>query len=340
MLLLVGLTNASVFLIKHGIHHQRPDHITDIWHSFSFPSGHTAGTTAMVIFLSMLLKNHPKQHWIRPLAWLWIALMGLSRLILGVHWPSDIIGGILLGLAVAKFVIVSYQSRQRPSIHPEQLLWRILACFVFCAVLMLTIEYPKLDLPPKVPQKILTIGHDTWWQAHQPKPLSAFRNNRFAHPTSPFNIQISGDIKRLQQELTLMGWVTYPAADSFKNMIIRNRNPRNHLPLSNLLHLNKPPILIMIQPDNPPVILRLWLSQVQLTNGKPIWIGTVNRIRPDYHRFLPHWRYTRWIDFHDGLDRLLTVTGHHPCTTIVKKDTKVGKKMNWNNRVLLIDGPS
>lgn len=67
--------------------------------SFSFPSGHALGTLVLYGFLAYLLVNkYPKFRLIiYAIAGLIIAVIGLSRLYLGVHWPTDIIAGYAIG---------------------------------------------------------------------------------------------------------------------------------------------------------------------------------------------------------------------------------------------------
>ncbi len=67
--------------------------------SFSFPSGHALGTLVLYGFLAYLLVNkYPKFRLIiYAIAGLIIAVIGLSRLYLGVHWPTDIIAGYGIG---------------------------------------------------------------------------------------------------------------------------------------------------------------------------------------------------------------------------------------------------
>lgn len=64
----------------------------------SFPSNHTASTFAF--FMGLLLIGHP----LAPIAGLWTLLIGFSRIYLGVHFFSDVLGGMLVG-AVSPFIV-------------------------------------------------------------------------------------------------------------------------------------------------------------------------------------------------------------------------------------------
>lgn len=70
--------------------------------SFSFPSGHAMGSMIFfgsLIFLMPLITNHRLlRSFLKSLCFGMIFLIGLSRIYLGVHYLSDIIGGYLLGL--------------------------------------------------------------------------------------------------------------------------------------------------------------------------------------------------------------------------------------------------
>ncbi|MEG4940794.1 phosphatase PAP2 family protein [Microcoleus sp. F4-D5] len=67
--------------------------------SFSFPSGHALGSFVMYGFLAYLLSaRFPKfSKFIYTLAVITIAAIGLSRIYIGVHWPTDIIAGYGVG---------------------------------------------------------------------------------------------------------------------------------------------------------------------------------------------------------------------------------------------------
>jgi membrane-associated phospholipid phosphatase len=63
----------------------------------SFPSGHTQGAAGF--WTAIMLKI--KKVWIYTTGTILIALVGISRLYLGVHWPKDIVFGIIFGAACA-----------------------------------------------------------------------------------------------------------------------------------------------------------------------------------------------------------------------------------------------
>jgi undecaprenyl-diphosphatase len=96
--ILVGRALASVQ--KYWIARVRPDvepHLVVV-HSSSFPSGHA--TSSMIVFLALALALTARTRWHRLAAGgavLLSLLVGTSRVMLGVHWPSDVAGGWAFG---------------------------------------------------------------------------------------------------------------------------------------------------------------------------------------------------------------------------------------------------
>ena len=91
-----------------------PAEVSRSWKSsYSFPSSHAANGMAVALWLGFLF-SHGR------LWWLLLAFgIGYSRIYLGVHYPSDILGGFLLGGLLAWLAIRLYD-RYGPAAAPEQ----------------------------------------------------------------------------------------------------------------------------------------------------------------------------------------------------------------------------
>lgn len=72
----------------------------------SFPSGHTAVATTVVVILGLALRL----RWVWVVGVAWVALMMWSRTYLHAHWLSDVVAGMLEGVAVATFVWACVQA--------------------------------------------------------------------------------------------------------------------------------------------------------------------------------------------------------------------------------------
>ena len=103
-----GLTEAQKYWIARARPTLEP-HLVIVKTS-SFPSGHA--TSSMIFYLTLALALAPPR-WRRPaaaLAVLLSLLIGISRVMLGVHWPSDVIGGWSFGLL---WVLVTLRPAER-----------------------------------------------------------------------------------------------------------------------------------------------------------------------------------------------------------------------------------
>ena len=93
---------ALVELQKDWSARNRPEeeHLVDVT-SLSFPSGHTANSTITYIAIALLLAPLVGKRWRAVLfaAAAFVPLaVGVTRMMLGVHWPSDVVGGWAFGL--------------------------------------------------------------------------------------------------------------------------------------------------------------------------------------------------------------------------------------------------
>ncbi|MGO1470775.1 MAG: phosphatase PAP2 family protein [Tissierella sp.] len=89
-------------LLKQVFNRVRPFHLSLVEQGgLSYPSGHSMVVMSMYLALLYLLirgeRKRNKRLLLKGLVGVYILLMGLSRMYLGVHWPTDIIGGYIVG---------------------------------------------------------------------------------------------------------------------------------------------------------------------------------------------------------------------------------------------------
>ena len=106
-LMLGNLTLAGILIVTFKNIYQRPR--PEILHlveekGFSFPSGHSLAVTIMVgtliVILSQRIKNTVWRKIVQILLSLYIFSVLVSRIYLGVHYPSDVIASLCVGLGV------------------------------------------------------------------------------------------------------------------------------------------------------------------------------------------------------------------------------------------------
>jgi membrane-associated phospholipid phosphatase len=82
--------------------------------SNGFPSGHTSHATALALLAVLLLWDRRHRVATVACAVLFAVAIGVSRVVLLAHWPSDVLGGWLLGTAVVLLVWETLGRRQPP----------------------------------------------------------------------------------------------------------------------------------------------------------------------------------------------------------------------------------
>jgi len=94
-LIVSTLTIIGHSLAKMVFARARPDVVTplDLVTNLSYPSGHASGTMVVLLLAALLIGR----RWLVGLALSVAMLVGITRVLLGVHWPSDVVGGWLFG---------------------------------------------------------------------------------------------------------------------------------------------------------------------------------------------------------------------------------------------------
>ncbi len=104
---------------KNFIERTRPENVTHLVQvsGFSYPSGHSLVSASLYLTIAILTAHHLPTTKGRVrlycLAVAVISLVGLSRMYLGVHYPTDVVSGISLGVAWALLLAAGFSMAQR-----------------------------------------------------------------------------------------------------------------------------------------------------------------------------------------------------------------------------------
>jgi undecaprenyl-diphosphatase len=105
-------------LTKNIIERARPEEVTHLVQDsgFSYPSGHSLASASLYLTVAILAGHHlPTKGRVLVfcLAAIIVSLVGMSRVYLGVHYPSDVASGVLLGAAWALLLAGGFSMIER-----------------------------------------------------------------------------------------------------------------------------------------------------------------------------------------------------------------------------------
>lgn len=285
---ITALCVATIEAMKTFFYSARPDVISGAFSkelgTSSFPSGHVTLVVALLGFLAVIIARElpPKQ---RRLPYLIVTiitfLVSFSRLYLGVHWLTDVLGGIFLGLTLVLLLTISYSRRHTTPFSARS--FSAIAVSIFTVVwLLYNLLFYHEHLAAyavKYPMHALTMQQ---WQ-NQPNTVPLYRLNRLGHPIHAFNIQWVGTVDEVRTSLLQQGWQEYKGEFDWKNLVqsLSVESINHHFPLLTPLYHDRPPALLLInttEKDDTIVILRLWRADLQV-NNENLLLGTI-----EYHR--------------------------------------------------------
>ena len=291
---LAAIAGASALntAIKVALHRPRPgEQLYDGWSAFSFPSGHSTVNIVLYGFLAFLIGRELRPAGRFPVALgaaLLVLLIAFSRLYLGAHWLSDVIGGLAFGAAWLAALGISYLRKPSKPIGPVGLIVVVSMALAVAGAAnvahrhALDVErYAAKAETPSMPAA-------DWWTGDW-RMLPSYRVDLAGEREEPLTIQFAGELDALREILVRQGWRT-PAPWTPLNSLAWLTATADPAELPVVPHLASgelPSLTLVLQaiplPNDSRFVLRMWPVDLELINGShaPVWVGSVVEERID-----------------------------------------------------------
>ncbi|NIP72443.1 MAG: phosphatase PAP2 family protein, partial [Gammaproteobacteria bacterium] len=280
----VGFGIVLTQVLKIALQVPRPADLYAGPSSFSFPSGHATMSTVIYGFVAVLLSRElpPRLRRIPYVAaGVIVASIATSRIYLGAHWLSDVLGGLALGLAWIALLGIAY--RRHPSPHLPAAGFTVVTLVAAMAVASLHIGlHHAQELERYTPRVSVQAWKDgTWWRGEW-RRLPTYRDDLVGHHEHPMNVQWAGPLSRLAVHLGRRGWE--PPRVATVSSVLHWMNPHATLPNLPVLphvHAGRHEALTLVRPGRAPDtqwVLRLWPANVRLQpSDRALWLGSVSQ---------------------------------------------------------------
>ena len=331
-------TVIMTYALKYSTRMVRP---VDIHNGFSFPSAHVSTSLAVFGFLALLIARELpfKRRWLPyTVAGILVVAIAFSRLYLGVHWFSDVLGGASVGLLWVTLLGIAYDRHPAPALPLKRLLAITLAVLFMAGAWQMQFRYGSdlANYAPRTEMQTVTLSD---WLNGDWRNLPVYRIDIEGVNTQPLNFQWAGTLTRLQEILGRQGWQPPPGFGALRAMNWLAPHPDiANLPILPQVHNGQHQKLTLVQRDENKgriTALRLWPANVETTDGATrIWIGTVSYLYID--KSLPLISYLRTApDFDSPLVVLSTALAEEAAVKPVKRDVIAPAGMEWQGEVLL-----
>lgn len=284
------LATISIYVIKHLVQSPRPWGILLSGQSYSMPSGHaTLAATVYMGLAFIIARSVPKkQRWMvyTPAA-LVVFIIGISRLYLGAHWGTDVLGGWLLSAALLILIILSYMRQPEKNINIPGIslvsvvtLLLVYTIFYYQSFPQIKIAYAQINWPT------YSVSLPLWWQKDEFIP--DFRVSLFGFPSQRINLQWVGSLEQIKKTLLKEGW-SAPPARNWISILHRIGDIRSteYLPLVSPQYLDKNPALTLTRQaangEKKLLVVQLWDANRTIKEiHTPLWVGVIGIIPRTY----------------------------------------------------------
>ncbi|KVW97864.1 bifunctional DedA family/phosphatase PAP2 family protein [Thiobacillus denitrificans] len=339
---------ALTVILKAGFGLPRPLPLYDGMIAFGFPSSHAAMSIVIFGFLAVLTARELSlrgQLAVFSVMALLGGLIAFSRIYLGAHWLSDVLGGLSFGVAWVALLGIAYLRRPAPSVSARGLLVVAAIALIVGAGVHAANQRATDTIRYAVRHPSTLIAQQDWWSQGW-QTLPAWRIDIEGEYEQPLTIQWAGSLEFLRARLAARGWrEALPVTGKSLLLWFDTRRPAMQLPLLPHVHDGRHEMLALIYPlkgkPDQRLVLRLWSSDKMLQAPRtPIWVGTVTEERIS--------RPLAWFNLpQDGQDfntprQILFESLSGLPTRLVGRDgvpQSVSEDVVWDKGVLLVYQP-
>ncbi|WP_457554151.1 VTT domain-containing protein [Desulfobacula sp.] len=315
--------------------------------SFGILSGHTATSVILYGFLAVMLARNssgPMHLKVFIMVLLISFLIALSRLYLGTHLLSDVLGGVFVGTSWTALSGLAWVKKSTREV-PRRMLGIAIILSIGLAGGWQAARNLEEDLAPHAPRAIVQTLTFEDWSGNGWKELPSWRFDMAGEREQPLTLQWAGPPENLARHLLTRGWYR-PLPMDLKSIlgIFSPDVSLERLPVLPHLHSGRVDCLRLIYMDKGNRwILRLWPTDVRIKKGNtPLYLGTIE---------VQHFRHLTGLitvamdtgEYDHALSRIKDMLqDHFNIEPVIRSGEQIKvdydhRRIHWNGRVLLIN---
>ncbi|HEY8701677.1 MAG TPA: LssY C-terminal domain-containing protein [Arthrobacter sp.] len=258
---------------------------------FSFPSGYTLTATVVSGLVAYLLVRFVRSSFLRLLVLLAgvtaILLVGLSRTYLGVEYPSDVLGGLALGLSFLSVVVTAVEINERFHVAKrvsigtaaKRPLVIATAAAMLLAVAVGAAFTPLAEVEPQTHSRILPALN-----ADGIRQLPVYSETLTGARMEPINFIYLGDQAQIEEAFVRAGWFKADPStpgNTLRAILVALRNEEYLTAPVTPSYLNSEPETVAFEkPTDTNTLVqrhhtRLWKTDFTL-DSQPVWVATAS----------------------------------------------------------------
>jgi undecaprenyl-diphosphatase len=256
--------------------------------AFSFPSSHATFATLFCGIIIVLVStgiSAPFKIAAWAVGFFISVLVAVSRVYLDAQWASDVLAGLLLGLALTAVFAMIRNGFQDEVGHKVQVPLIAFAAFLAIAAVKSSITFDE-DLVRSTPRVSIAEMRGSDWLADGWTKLPQRRVDLLGETEEPLFVQTAIEPARLAPHLAERGWqVGANFAWTDLLFFLVPAAPLESFPPLPVLHGGRPPEATFVKSTADPdkrIVLRFWLTRFALGSGqdrRPLMVGAITEER-------------------------------------------------------------